>query len=95
MPPESTIPAANLLVSTTQVINLPPVLTISVENFSTDTAGVLHIGGKLATSVNNPGGKFAANVNNNGGKLPLISRTQAANFMRKKTEVENLVALSL
>jgi hypothetical protein len=53
-------------VSTTQVTNLPPLLTTPVENFSTDKTGDLDIGGKLATSVNNPVGKFAADVNDTG-----------------------------
>jgi hypothetical protein len=56
LPPESTAAAANLPpVSTTQVTKLPPVLTTQVANFSTGTAGVLDIGGKFATGVNDTG----------------------------------------
>jgi hypothetical protein len=88
--------------------NLPPVLKTPVENFSTDTAGILDVGGRFATGVNDTGTKFAADVNDTGGKLPPVSRTSAANLplspmvysvvwgkliYEKKPEVENLVAL--
>jgi hypothetical protein len=57
----------------------PPVSTTMVANFSTRSAGVVDIGGKFSTSVNNTSGKlqpvsttpaanFATDVNNTGGK---------------------------
>ncbi len=71
LPPESTAAAANLPpVSTTQQ-KLAPVLTTLVANFSTGNAGVLDIGGKFATGVNDTGGNLP---------LPLVSRTPALNL---------------
>jgi hypothetical protein len=82
-------------VSTTPVANLPPVSATPAENFSTNFASVVDTGGKFATGVNDTGDKFATGVNDAGGKLPTVSTTPAANSPPKKTEVENLVALSL
>jgi hypothetical protein len=52
---------------------LPLVSRTPAANFATGNAGVVDIGGKVATGVNDTDSKFAAGVNNNGDKLPPVS----------------------
>jgi hypothetical protein len=93
-------------VSTTPVVNLPPVSTTLAANFATSTAGVVDTGGKFAcwkifsfgTSVSDTGHlellispRIFEKIRN--GPNCILRETDF--HEKKKPEVENLVALTL
>jgi hypothetical protein len=56
------------------------VSTTPAANFAISFAGVVDIGGKVATGVNDNGGKFATGVNNTGRNSPPVTMTPVATF---------------